>query len=62
MRTQGKTREEPDKHTHPAEDIPGDGGKAKEQREPASKMEQANREMPRAFPDRDPTKKKTGEF
>jgi len=43
---------------HPTED----GGEAARRRERMSEMEKADREMPRAFPDRDPAKKKTGEL
>jgi hypothetical protein len=47
---------------YPTEDVPTDGGEAARRRERMSEMEKADREMPRAFPDRDPAKKKTGEF
>jgi hypothetical protein len=38
------------------------GNEAQHRREQMSKMEKAEGEMPRAFPDRDPALKKTGEF
>jgi hypothetical protein len=58
-----KSRGEPnEERPHPTKDVNTAGGEAEERRDPASKMEKANREMPRAFPDRDPAKKKTGEF
>ena len=58
----GPYTRDPQSGENPEVDDITEGDEAQKRREKMQRQEKAEGEMPRAFPDREPPKKKTGEF